>query len=80
MQTSMSMRLPKDLATQLESLAEATGRTKSFLAMQALREFLEREAWQVAEIKKALQEADAGDFASDEEMASLDAKWVYHAR
>lgn len=79
MQTSMSMRLSKELAMQLGRLAEATGRTKSFLAVQALQEFVEREAWQVAEIKKALKEADAGDFASDGEIAMLDAKWSYHA-
>lgn len=80
MQTPMSMRLPKDLAAQLESLAKATGRTKTFLALQALQDFVERESWQVAEIKKALQEADAGDFATEEEMAVLDAKWSYNAR
>lgn len=80
MQTSMSMRLPKELAMQLGNLAEATGRTKSFLAVQALQEFVERETWQVAETKKALEEADAGDFATDEEMAALDAKWGCHAR
>ena len=69
--TSMSMRLPDELATQLGALAEATGRTKSFLAVQAIQDFVEREAWQVAEIKQALLEAEAGDFAADEEMATL---------
>ncbi len=78
MQTSMSMRLPKELATQLGNLAEATGRTKSFLAVQALQEFVEREAWQVAEIKQALVEADAGEFATEEELAALDGKWGHH--
>lgn len=73
--TSMSMRLPEELANQLGALAEATGRTKSFLAIQAIQDFVEREAWQVAEIKQALLEADAGDFATDEEMTALDAKW-----
>ena len=77
---SMSMRLPAELANQLGALAEATGRTKSFLAVQAIHDFVEREAWQVAEIKKGLLEADAGDFATDEEMAALDAKWGYRAR
>ena len=77
--TSMSMRLPAELATQLGELAKATGRTKSFLAIQAIQDFVEREAWQVAEIKKGLLEADAGDFATDEENAALDAKWGYHA-
>ena len=64
--TSMSMRLPDELAIQLGALAEATGRTKSFLAVQAIQDFVEREAWQVAEIKQALLEAEAGDFAADE--------------
>lgn len=78
--TSMSMRLPAELVTQLGALAEATGRTKSFLATQAIQDFVEREAWQVAEIKQGLLEADAGDFATDEEMAELDAKWGRRAR
>lgn len=77
--TSMSMRLPTELADQLGALAEATGRTKSFLAVQAIQAFVEREAWQVAEIQKALTEADAGDFASDEGIAALDVKWGYRA-
>lgn len=77
---SMSMRLPDELAAQLGALAEATGRTKSFLAIQAIRDFVEREAWQIAEIKQALLEADAGDFATDEDMAALDAKWNRRAR
>jgi predicted transcriptional regulator len=31
--------------------------------------------WQTAEIEKGVKEADAGDFASDEEMEALFAKW-----
>lgn len=76
---SLSMRIPDELLGQLTCLAEATGRTKSFLAIQALKNFLSQEAWQVAEIKKALAEADAGDFATDEEMRALDAKWSLNA-
>jgi len=78
--TSMSMRLPADLASRLGELAKATGRTKSFLALQAIQDFVEREAWQVAEISQGLLEAEAGDFAADGEMAALDAKWGYRAR
>ena len=78
--TSMPMRLPDELAIRLGALAEATGRTKSFLAVQAIQDFVEREAWQIAEIKQALLEADAGDFATDEEMAALNAKWRSGAR
>ncbi|RMN19703.1 hypothetical protein ALQ63_01899 [Serratia plymuthica] len=64
----MSVRLPEDLSEQLEALAKATGRTKSFLVGQAIRDFINREAWQIAEIQQAIAEADEGDFASDDEM------------
>jgi predicted transcriptional regulator len=73
------MRLPAELADRLGTLAEATGRTKSFLAVQAIQAFVEQEARQVAEIRKGLTEADAGDFAADEENAALDAKWGHRA-
>ena len=35
--------------------------------------------WQIEEIKKGLREADAGDFATDEEMEQTIAQWVRHA-
>lgn len=72
--STMSLRVPEDLAETLASLAKATGRTKSYLAVDALREYVEREVWQIAKIQKAVKEADAGDFASNEEVAALRAK------
>ena len=71
----MSLRVPDELAETLASLAKATGRSKSFLAIDALREYLSREAWQIAEIQKAVAEADAGDFATDEEVDAVLRKW-----
>lgn len=71
----MSMRLPDELTNQLDALAVSTGRTKSFLAGQAIRDFIERESWQIAEITQAIREADAGDFASDDEVNTINAKW-----
>ncbi len=76
MQTSMSMRLPKRLNMQLGELAKATGRTKSYLAVQALKKFVEKESWQVAEIKEALKEADAGQFVEENEMQIFWDKWT----
>lgn len=80
MPAQISIRTSEDLVGQLDAMAEATGRTRSFLINEALREYIAREAWQVAEIRKALKEADAGDFATDEEVAALDAKWGLNAR
>ena len=79
MTSLISIRTDSGLLGQFTSLAEATGRTRSFLINQAMREFVEREAWQIAAIQKAIEEADAGDFATDEEVAAMDAKWGYHA-
>ncbi|MNI74034.1 Ribbon-helix-helix protein, copG family [compost metagenome] len=76
----MSLRLPDEIADTLASLAKATGRSKSFLAVDALREYLARETWQIEEIQQALKEADAGDFASDEEVSALTGKWTDNAR
>lgn len=35
----------------------------------------ERRKWQIAQTRAALREADAGDFATDEEVAALARKW-----
>lgn len=75
----ISMRLPDELSDQLNTLAIATGRTKSFLAGQAIRDYIERESWQIAEITQAILEADAGDFASEEEVSAISAKWERNA-
>jgi len=73
--TTLSIRIPSETRAQLDRLAEATGRTCSFLAAEALSTYLEREAWQVAEINVALVEADAGDFATDAEVRRTVARW-----
>jgi predicted transcriptional regulator len=75
----MSMRLPDDLSSQLDMLANATGRSKSFLAGQAIRDYIERESWQIAEITQAIREADNGDFATDDEVNVISAKWEHNA-
>jgi predicted transcriptional regulator len=75
----MSMRLPDDLTNQLDVLANATGRSKSFLAGQAIRDYIDRESWQIAEITQAISEADKGEFATDDEMNNVSAKWKHNA-
>jgi predicted transcriptional regulator len=80
MSTTMTIRLDDDLKEQLERLAAATRRSKSFLASEAIREFIELNEWQVREIQQAIKEADAGEFASDEEVQQTSAKWGVDAR
>ena len=56
-------------------LADSTHRSKSYLAAEAIREFVEHNEWQIAQTRAALREADAGDFATDDEVAALARKW-----
>ena len=79
MSTTMTVRLEDDVKDRLDVLAEATHRSKSFLAAEAIRVFVESNEWQVAEIRTALKEADAGDFASDKEVTALARKWKVNA-
>ncbi len=72
---SMTVRVPADLAGQLEKLAQATGRNKSAITVAALRDYVEAESSQIDDIKKALAEADRGEFASAGEVTSFFAKY-----
>ena len=72
METSvLTLRVSNKTKSMLDKLAEATQRTKSFLASEAIERYLEVEAWQVNEIKAALKEADNQDFISEKEFAKL---------
>ncbi len=71
----LSVRLPARLQAQLEQLAQATGRSKSFLTIEALKSYVDQEQWQIADIQAGLQEADRGEFASSEEVRAVFAKY-----
>jgi RHH-type rel operon transcriptional repressor/antitoxin RelB len=73
--TTMTIRLEPELKQRLEQLADATRRSKSFLAAEALRDFIELNEWQIQEIKEAIKEADSGNFASDKDVNKTFAKW-----
>lgn len=72
----VTLRVPVEIKEQLDRLADATHRSKSWLAGEAIRRYLDLEAWQIGEISKALAEADAGDFATDDEVSAVTAKYA----
>ncbi|MFO1298837.1 MAG: CopG family ribbon-helix-helix protein [Burkholderiaceae bacterium] len=80
MSTTMTIRLEPEIKERLDLLAAATHRSKSFLAAEAIRQYVELNEWQVAETRAALAEANAGDFASDEEVEAVAARWGVNAR
>lgn len=68
---TLNVRVPLDLYQQLEDLAKATARTKSFVALEALACHLKAQGWQVQDIHSGLAEADRGDFASDADVKAM---------
>jgi RHH-type rel operon transcriptional repressor/antitoxin RelB len=79
MSTTMTIRLDDEVKERLDHLADATHRSKSFLAAEAIRAYVETNEWQIGEVRAALKEADAEDFASDKEVAAVARKWKVNA-
>jgi RHH-type rel operon transcriptional repressor/antitoxin RelB len=71
---TLNVRVPEDLYSQIEALATATARTKSFVMVEALKGYVESESWQIQDIHEGIREADAGQFASPEEVNAVFAK------
>lgn len=78
--TVMTLRLDPELRRQLDHLAKAQRRSRSFIAAEAIREYVAVNAWQIEEINKGLEEADRGDFASEEQVRRSVSKWTGRKR
>jgi predicted transcriptional regulator len=76
----LTLRLETKLKKQLDRLSKSMNRSRSFLAAQAIQEYVSVNEWQIAEIKKGLAEADAGDFATEEEMQQTIRRLTRRAR
>lgn len=72
----LNVRLPTELAGQLDALTKATGRSKSFLAVEALGAYIEQQIWQISEVNAGIEEADRGEFATDAEMRAIFSKYA----
>ena len=72
----LTLRVSNKTKTKLNKLAEATQRSKSYLAAEAIERYSEVEAWQIKEIKQAVKEANIGDFVSDDEFKEITKKYA----
>jgi predicted transcriptional regulator len=74
--STMTVRVPDRVRERLDRLAEKTARSRSWLAAEAIASYVELQEWQLGEIAKGIEEADAGRFATDHEVAGVVAKWT----
>ena len=80
MSTNMTVRLDDEVKERLDRLATSTHRSKSFLAVEAIREFVENNEWQIADIDAALAEADTGENATERDVEDLASKGKMNTR
>jgi predicted transcriptional regulator len=73
--TTITVRVPEGLRDEIDELAAAMGRNRQYVAAEALRRYVALESWQVARISEGIRAADAGEFASDEEVEAIFTKY-----
>lgn len=74
--TPMTVELPVQLKNRLEELAKTTESSSTDLALDAITSYVDLQEWQIRRIENGLREADAGELATDEEVAAVFSKWL----
>lgn len=69
--TTMTIRLESEVKVRLDKIAETTHRSKSFLAAEAIDQYLKTQEWQLTEIKKGILEANEDQLETHENILSL---------
>jgi RHH-type rel operon transcriptional repressor/antitoxin RelB len=75
MRSTFSVRVDAAAKKRLERLANSTGRSRSFLAAEAINEYLEINESQVAGIKQAIASLDRGEGVPHEEVKDWITSW-----
>lgn len=57
---AVSFRIRSEKVAELERLAKATDRPRSWHIEQALDSYLDVQTWQIAQVEKSIAEMDAG--------------------
>ncbi len=64
----LTLRLPVSLKENLENLGKVLNRSNSYIACAALSEYLEKNAWQIAELEQAKKEIESGELISNNQV------------
>lgn len=73
--TLVSARVTDVLAQRLENLAREMHRSKSYLAAQAIEEFVDLQEWHVKAIKEGIKAVERGEVVSHEQAMSVLKSW-----
>ena len=78
--STVTARLDTDTKAQLEKLAAATSRSRSWLVAEAVKQYVAEQSWQVEAIQEGVRQAEAGAFASEAEVTEAFARWSVDAK
>ncbi len=70
--TLISVRVRPELSARLEKLAVSVDRSKSYLAAEAIEDYLDLHEWQIQAIEEGIVAVDQGDTVSFE---SIKTEW-----
>lgn len=72
---TVSARLSPETAKKFALLAKAINRSKSYLAAEAIENYVNDQQWQIDAIVKGIKEADEGKFVTDRKLRDTLSKW-----
>lgn len=67
--STLNIRMSDEIKRDLESLAQATGRSKNYHVIEAIEQYLAEQSWQIEQIKAGIEDLDAGRFVTHEQVA-----------
>jgi predicted transcriptional regulator len=70
-----SIRMDTEKLARVDSIAKAVNRSRAWVINQAVDRYLEYEEWFVQQVQQGLDEANQGQFATDQEVKKRFAKW-----
>lgn len=73
--TTFTVRVDAAAKRRLEKLAKSTGRSRSFLAAEALDAYLDVNEWQVEGIETAMRSLDRGESIAHDDVKRLVKGW-----
>ena len=73
--TTFTVRVEASAKKRLERLAKNTGRSRSFLAAEAINEYLDVNEWQVAGIRQAIASLDRGEGVPHQQVKDWITSW-----
>jgi predicted transcriptional regulator len=75
MTATLSIRIDPETRKKLDSLALRSRRSKSFLAAEAIAQYVAAEEWQLGEIQAGIEDIESGRQVSHEKVANWLKTW-----